>query len=76
MEKWELRQAMLFGARSGDLKTERILTYFLFADQWGWTQRDVDECDADTVFALRHLLIEVLKEKERLSRKDRKQFGF
>ena len=47
-----------------------MLTYFLFAEHWGWTPKEVDELDVDLVYKLRYLLLEVLKEKERLSRKE------
>lgn len=71
MEKWELRQAMLFGSKNRE--HERLMTYMLFAECWGWTVKEVDELDVDIVFKLRHLLMELSKEKERMSRKDKKE---
>lgn len=71
MEKWELRQAMMFGSKNRE--HERLMTYMLFAECWGWTPKEVDELDVDIVFKLRHLLMELSKEKERMSRKDKKE---
>lgn len=63
MTKFELRQAMLFG--SNNLEHEILVTYFLFAEYWGWTPKQVDELDVDVVLALRYMLTEMIKEREK-----------
>lgn len=55
----------------GDIEGERLLTYFLFAERWGWTPKQVDEIDHDVVMKLREMLLEVQEmerqEREKLS---------
>lgn len=72
-EIFNLRQAMLFG--TSDVWESRVLTYFMFAEAWGWRPSDVDELDWKTVMALKVLLNEFYKEKERMTRKERKGYG-
>ncbi len=65
---------MLFGWPMDEEK-DRILTYLLFAEAWGWTPRQVDELYYDEVIKLAYLLKELNKEKMRMSRKERKELG-
>jgi len=51
----------------------RTLTYFIFAECWGWTPGDVDEIEVTEVYRLRALLEETMKEREKMSRRERKK---
>lgn len=77
MTKFRIREAVVMGFTSScDVEMEMLLTYALFAEQWGWTPKDVNELDADMVMKLRYLLLELLKEKERVSKREmRKVMG-
>ena len=65
-----MRQAMIFGAKSE--AEERIMTYFIFAEYWGWTPKQVDELDVDVLYKLRFLLAESVKERAKPKRNEAK----
>lgn len=53
-----------------------MLTYFLFAEAWGWTPNEVDEIEWPTLLALRELLAQYMSERERMLRRESKKLGF
>ena len=47
---------------------DELMTYILFAEAYGWSPKDIEDLSWDKVVKLRHLVMEVMKEKnEKLS---------